>query len=329
MAQKSDMKHLLRRILGWAFTLLVLACSGIYVFAPRDVAKLSIMIERTQAGLTPHSAEIPGFHIAYLEGGKGQQDEPLLLVHGSGAEKDNWTRSAKTLTRRYHVIAVDLPGYGESSRPPDAHYRIEDQVERLHYFVHGLGYPAIHLGGNSMGAWIAGSYAVHYPDEVRSLWLLDAAGVSAANPSEMGERIAKGERIPIFARTIPEFDQVMDFVFTHPPFIPSPVKRIYAERASANYSLNVKIFNEVRSQSLPLDKTVAGLKTPTLIVWGSDDRVQNVSGAEILHRLMPDSKVVIMSGVGHLPMLEAPRQAAEDYIAFRDSQAAAPLSAPR
>jgi pimeloyl-ACP methyl ester carboxylesterase len=303
------------KILGWAFAVLVIAGTGVYVFAPHQVAKLSIAVERAQAGLSERGADIPGFHIAYLEGGGG---EPLVLIHGSGAEKDNWVRPAKTLTSRYHVIALDLPGYGESSRPLDAHYRIEDQVGRLHAFIQTLGLKTVQLGGSSTGGWIAGAYAARYPEQVSSLWLLDPAGVSAAQPSEMAGRLKRGERIPIFAQNVVEFDQVMGFVFSNPPFIPSPVKRVFAERAAANYPLNVQIFKELYSQSVPLDKAIAGLKTPTLIVWGSDDRVQHVSGAGILHRLLPDSQVIIMQGVGHLPMLEAPRQSAEDYIAFRD-----------
>ena len=83
----------------------------------------------------------------------------------------------------------------------------------------------------------------------------------------------------------------------------------------------MKIFGEVRNQSIPLEKRVAGLKTPTLIVWGDQDRVLHVSGAEILHKLLPNSQVVIMHGVGHVPMLEQPRQTAEDYLAFRKTLA--------
>jgi pimeloyl-ACP methyl ester carboxylesterase len=62
-----------------------------------------------------------------------------------------------------------------------------------------------------------------------------------------------------------------------------------------------------------------GLKTPTLIVWGDKDRVINPATAEILHKMMPRSEVIIMSGIGHVPMIEQPRKSAEDYLKFRAS----------
>jgi len=65
------------------------------------------------------------------------------------------------------------------------------------------------------------------------------------------------------------------------------------------------------------EKYVAGLKTPTLIAFGNKDRVINPDTAEVLHKLMPRSEVIIMPGVGHLPMLEQPRKSAEDYLKFR------------
>jgi pimeloyl-ACP methyl ester carboxylesterase len=65
------------------------------------------------------------------------------------------------------------------------------------------------------------------------------------------------------------------------------------------------------------EKYVAGLKTPTLIAFGNKDRVINPDTAEVLHKLMPRSEVIIMPDVGHLPMLEQPRKSADDYLKFR------------
>src|SRR3546814_18134685 len=65
-----------------------------------------------------------------------------------------------------------------------------------------------------------------------------------------------------------------------------------------------------------LEQDVLGLATPTLIVWGEEDRVLDSSGAEILHRSLPNSQIVIMPGIGYMPMLATPRQAASDYNQF-------------
>jgi pimeloyl-ACP methyl ester carboxylesterase len=68
-----------------------------------------------------------------------------------------------------------------------------------------------------------------------------------------------------------------------------------------------------------VEKRVKGLAIPTLIVWGEKDRVFNVATAEVLHKLMPRSQVIIMPNVGHLGMIERPRQSAEDYLRFHAS----------
>lgn len=68
-----------------------------------------------------------------------------------------------------------------------------------------------------------------------------------------------------------------------------------------------------------IEKRITGMTTPTLIVWGENDRVINVATAEILHKLMPNSKVILMPGTGHFPMFERPEQSAEDYLLFRAS----------
>jgi pimeloyl-ACP methyl ester carboxylesterase len=67
-----------------------------------------------------------------------------------------------------------------------------------------------------------------------------------------------------------------------------------------------------------IEKYVNDLKTPALIVWGEKDRVINPATAEILHKMMPNSEVIMMKGIGHLPMLEQPRRSAEDYLKFRE-----------
>ena len=66
-----------------------------------------------------------------------------------------------------------------------------------------------------------------------------------------------------------------------------------------------------------LEGELMGSTVPALIVWGEQDRAVDPSGAAILHQAMPRSEVVVMPGVGHLPMLEAPYRSAQDYLAFR------------
>ena len=298
--------------------LLVAIIGGLCLLFPHEVANFALRMERQRAGLQREEIDIPGFHIVYLEGGTG---ETLLLLHGIGADKDNWTRVAALLTPHYRVIAPDLPGFGESSKPDYANYGIDDQVRNVDALATALHIEKFSIGGNSMGGWIAGAYVAAHPEKVVTAWLLDPGGVTGAKPSEMMDIIGKGGHVPIFARNSTEMRNLLNFVFVHPPYVPGAVIDDVARQQAANYALNLKIFGELTAewQTHALNTLLAGSKTATLITWGDHDRVLDVSGAQILHQAMPNSAVAIMPNIGHVPAVEAPEASAGDYLKFRAS----------
>lgn len=304
------------RIVVRVVVALVALLAGLVAFdylAPYTSARLGLALEQRRSGLEEATASIPGFEMPYLHGGSG---EPLILIHGFGAEKNNWTRVARFLTPHYRVIAPDLPGFGEASKPDTATYTIAEQVERLRQFMHGLGIQRAHLGGSSMGGFIATAWAAKYPDEVASLWLLDPGGTAAAYDSELRREYEKSGRILLVARTPDEHAAVRAIAMARQPFLPYSFKRVLSERAAANYALHSAIFRQM-NQERPLESYVKAVAAPALIVWGAEDRVLSPKGAEAMHALLPNSRVVLMPGVGHLPMIEAVRESAADYLAFR------------
>jgi pimeloyl-ACP methyl ester carboxylesterase len=282
---------------------------------PAQFAAAAVNAERGAAGLQRKAVAIPGFNVVYLEGGQGR---PLLLIHGFNGDKDNWTRVAKHLTPHYRVIAVDLPCWGESPRPTADECGIAQQMAYLDQIATALGLEHFDLGGNSMGGWIAAAYAAAHPERVDSLWLLAPAGVASAQTSDLGNIVKSGARMPLIARNEQEMQALLDFVCVHPPFVPRALLQVMAQRQAEHYELEKAIF-EGLVKDPPLESQVKGLQTRTLIVWGDHDRALHYSGAEILHKLMPNSQVLIMPDMGHVPMLEAPSRTAADYIAFRDS----------
>ena len=296
-----------------------LAMVVVYYAFPEVAFKLLLKAERSSAGLNQHGIELEGLHIEYLEGGQG---DVVLLLHGFGANKDNWTRISKHFTPHYRVIAPDLPGFGESSRRPDANYTIAAQADRIHAFVRAIGVKRFHLGGSSMGGNIAGVYAARHPENVISLWLVAPGGVVSAEPSEMARELNEGKPNPLVVDSVKDYDRLLDFVFVKRPFIPGPMLKKLAEDAFKNRPLNQKIFRQIsveRSRS-GLEGTLNGLVVPTLILWGADDRVLHVSGAQALESVMPKAQVATMKVVGHLPMIEKPAETAEIYMRFLRQQ---------
>jgi pimeloyl-ACP methyl ester carboxylesterase len=287
----------------------------VYLALPETAFRILVAAERGIAGLERRSIEIDGVGIAYLEGG---QDENLLLLHGFGANKDNWTRVGKYLTPHFHVIAPDLPGFGESTADPKGDYSMDAQVRRIHAFVRKLDIKRFHLGGNSMGGYIAALYASRYPADVASLWLLAPGGVMAAEPSDMQRMLEEGRGTPLVVKNPEDFERLMGFVFVKPPFIPGVVKEHLAREAVEHSASNERIFKHLHSDfsSAPLEGLLQHSATPTLVLWGSGDRVLDVSGADILESMLTHGRVVVMDNVGHIPMIEKPQETANIYLTF-------------
>jgi len=280
--------------------------------APQTATGLAIRAERSMAGLERHELTLPsGLTYVYLEGGEG---EPMLLLHGFGANKDNFTRVARDLTNDYRIIAPDHIGFGESSKPADAAYDSAAQAARLHAFMNQLQLGPVHLGGSSMGGHIAMAYTAEHPERVESLWLLNPGGVWSAPPGEMRRHLKETGEHPLLAPTEADFRRVFDFVMSQPPFVPGPMLDVMARERIANHGLEETIYPQLESD--PIEARARTIQVPTLIVWGEEDRALNPAAGPILADIMPNARLIMMPQIGHLPMLEAPGQVVQDYREF-------------
>ena len=308
------MPSLIRTVL--AATALAALLAGCDSMGP-SLKDSAYAMERSRAGLVRKEIALPdGTHIVYLEGGSGA---PLVLVHGFGADKDNFTRVARYLTPHYRVIVPDLVGFGESSHRADVDYHYAAQAQRLHDFTQALGLSRFDLGGNSMGGGISMSLAAQHPQEVASLWLLDCAGIAAAPPSELARIVTTSDTNPLIITKESDFPAFLKFVMSDPPYIPGSVMNVMARERMANQPLERQVFAQIATDSV--DAAVKGLATPTLIVWGDEDRALSVGTVPVLKTLLPNAQAVVMPHVGHAPMIERPQQSAEDYLRFRDQLA--------
>ncbi len=306
------------RVPGVVNLLVILAAAaaaliGFAQLAPQAATRLGLAMERRRLGLSVKTGQVPGFTIPYLDGGSG---EVLVLIHGFGGDKDNFARVAGHLTKRFRVILPDLSGFGEATRDPAARYRIADQVERLHALLQSLGVTRLRLGGNSMGGFIAVQYAATYPDEVVGLWLLDPAGTAAAYETEMMRRTVETGQSPLLLRSVADGDALIRATMARPPYLPSFVRKAMALRGAADYPLHSRIMDELRVHSPLLETQYTTLATPALIVWGAEDKVLSPAASVVMQKLLPNSRVIMMPGLGHVPMLEDPVRCARDYLAY-------------
>ncbi len=304
--------------LATLFSISVVGCTT----APNTLAVTTtqklIQYERSKSDLTTKSFTLSsGDKMVYAENGN-VAGEPLLLIHGFGGNKDNFTRIANEL-EGYHLLIPDLLGFGDSNKPKAADYRADAQAARLHELMQAKGVASnIHVGGNSMGGAISVAYAAKYPKDVKSLWLVDSAGFwSAGVPKSLDS--ATLDNNPLLINSKEDFYNMYDFVMYKPPYIPKSVKAVFAQDRIANKALHANILEQIVTDNVEeRAKVIAEYSIPTLVVWGEEDKVIKPETAELMVDIMPHAQVIMMPEVGHVPMIEAVKETADDYKAFRE-----------
>lgn len=300
---------------------LVLVLVGLS-YSIKDETKLSLAVsaERAIAGLEQKSIQINDHKIEYLEAGSGPV---ILMIHGFGANKDNWIRMAKYFSNDYRLIIPDLPGFGESTILETAKYDVDHQTKRLKSMMEALGVEQLHITGNSMGGYIAAHFASTYPENTLSAWLLNPLGIESAEPSEMFKMFAQGHHPYVLPRNEKEFRLLMSKVFFEQPLTPDFAIRALNEDFQRHYESNSRIAFEIHKVkdgkiafSHPIEKSLTAYPNPLLVVWGDDDRILAADGLRVIKEQRPQTDTVMMSNMGHAPMLEAPELTANTIKQF-------------
>lgn len=261
------------------------------------------------------SIDINDLHFSYLDGGSG---ELILMVHGFGANKDSWNRFGRHLTDKFRVIAVDLPGHGDSTSSLERKYDVQSQAHRLGLFVDKLGMERVHIFGSSMGGVIAIHYTHLDPDRVMTLGLMSSGGVLSPNPSEYMQLLEKGQN-PLLVHSKDDFDNMLKFVMVKPPYMPWFVKNSVYEEYMGRQAINQKIFNDISTEEMINIAFLSAIRNPVFIIWGKQDRVLDVSSVSVFEERIPNTYSVILEGTGHAPMMEKPKASVDHYLYFLET----------
>jgi len=224
----------------------------------------------------------------YFAGGNGA--ETLALVHGVNDQAGTWAAAIPGLSRSYRLIALDLPGHGESG-PKEGAISMPQMVERLHAIVSREVTLKVALAGSSMGAWISILYALEHPERVSRLYL------------ESGGGLARPPGVPLTASTQEEAMRILKAV--HGP------NTVLPEWAAASLIARAKdapLHRVMASNVFPyfVDTRLDEVKVPTTILWGENDGVVLRSYVEDLQRGISGSKLHVISGAAHIPHSQQP-----------------------
>lgn len=288
---------------------------------PEHVDYLKIVQEeRAWAGLTTKTLRVGDVVWVYSEG--GDKSKPtVLLIHGLASSRDTWNDFAKSLTPYYHVIIPDLLLAGSTQVPANFDLSVPNVTEQLRRFIEAAHIQDnLNIAGHSLGGTIAMFYASQYPFDTKSLLLMSTGGIFKNNNTNYLKN-------PIFLKQLlinqkGDLDFVMKKVMFNPPFTASVIRNEQEKIFIAHSQETAKIINQIDALNRLYTPTsfatmVKSIEAPTLIIWGQQDQIVNADVAnELKGNLKRPEQPVILDRVGHMPLLEAPERAAENYLSF-------------
>jgi len=304
------------------FALLVILVSWLHFDRSRDE------LAKSYASASSQFIDLDGARVHMRD--EGNPDGPVLvLLHGSNASLHTWEPWVAELGGRFRIVSVDLPGHGLTGRVPGDDYSRAGMVEFLHKFVKARGLAHFALAGNSMGGAVAVAYAEEHGDDLAALVLLNAAGL----PRDPGEKPLLAFRLlrmplagsamrwftprSLVARTVRES-------FADPSKVDDAMIDRYLELMlhEGNRAATIKRFSVVEDDAA-LAAGLSRISVPTLILWGTEDRLVPLAQARVFEAGITGSRLIVYEHVGHMPMEEVPAQSANDARIFLESVFAA------
>lgn len=241
----------------------------------------------------------------------GPHDAPaLLLLHGTGASLRTWDPMVPQLTGSQHVIRVDLPGCGRSGTPKDGGYAVPDQARRVGEALDRLGVARAIVVGHSSGGAFATALAERRPDLVTAIALVNTGPAMAAyTAADLAVDPARWPEL-----TDAELRGLLSQAFGEGFEIPQPFVDEFRHLDLVVFgALSHAIRAYLEERALP--ERLAGLGKPLLVLFGEDDRRWRASSAADYHAV-PGAAVVMLSGLGHTPIIEDPARTARHLLAF-------------
>jgi pimeloyl-ACP methyl ester carboxylesterase len=265
---------------------------------------------------------------------------PLIFIHGLSGCWQNWLENIPYFARDHRVIAMDLPGFGQSEMPVEP-ISMKGYAATMDALMTELGIDSAQIVGNSMGGFIGAELGIQHPARIERLVLVAAAGLSLEfirTERTQGMR-HRAENAVFFqlgwvasrSHTVAARRRLRSalllLVVAHPAKLP-PALTIELVAGSGKPG-----FSDALDAMLhyPLRDRLEKIGCPTLIVWGDKDRLVPVKDATVFEQLIPDSHKIVYTDTGHLTMLERPARFNRDVHEFlhEDPGEEAPRSGTR
>jgi 4,5:9,10-diseco-3-hydroxy-5,9,17-trioxoandrosta-1(10),2-diene-4-oate hydrolase len=259
--------------------------------------------------LTEHTVTVAGKPIFVAEAGGGT---PVVMLHGGGpgaSGVSNYSRNIDALAQHFRVIVPDMPGYGRSAKGVDQSDPFGYLADMIRALLDELSIGTASLVGNSYGGAAALRLALDAPQRVDKLVLMGPGGIGTTRGLPTA---GLKSLLSYYGGNGPSRDKLEAFIRNHLVYEGASVPdSLIDTRYAASIDPEVVADPPLRRPSGPSaprtlwrmdltrDKRLAQLATPTLVLWGRDDKVNRPSGGPMLVNLMPNADLIMTSRTGH------------------------------
>lgn len=246
-------------------------------------------------GGIPLNITINSISLDYTDTGSG---DAVVMLHGWGASKELYRNVINTVAQKYRVIALDLPGFGNSSEPPEA-WDVGQFADLCRDFIAALGLRKIILLGHSFGGRISIKLAARddLPFEIARLILVDSAGILPKR--------GLGYKMRVYS-----YKAAKKLMTTAPvrALFPDAVEKMQKNRGSADYAAASPVMRGclVRAVNEDLEPLLPKIRQDTLLIWGSADDATPLEDGKKMEALIPGAGLAVIEGAGHFSWLDAP-----------------------
>ncbi|MHC5108607.1 MAG: alpha/beta fold hydrolase [Planctomycetota bacterium] len=249
--------------------------------------------------------EVDGITMCYQEFGEG---ETLLMLHGVGTSSDFWQFNIPALAKHYHVLALDLPGFGKSDKP-DASYELSWHCDRILSFLDAKGVERAHVMGASMGGHLSLLLALNHPERFPKLIMSGSCGAwKYPGPlMQLGFLVLWNEYTVTdhLRRTWPAtFDKIFrnqnektDRIYRYQMAVRADRKLFSAEARASMRSLHSIFYSSCRDR-------LGDLKQPVLLIFGVGDFIHPPEDGEYFHQHFADSQLLVVEDANHAVMAD-------------------------
>ena len=249
--------------------------------------------------------------IRYFESKAKDKEKNVLFIHGLGSSSERWLDIPEALSRYFNTIAVDLIGFGESDKPQNLSYSIETLKKFILDFISGvhLDDKKISLIGHSLGGYIALETALSLAENgdknelIEKLVLIDSSGLLKA-PTPLLQQYLDAAMNPTHTKVKGVFEKMA----AHPWRLLPVIVDIFINRINApgaKYAFESAYHNSTTTQ-IELSRFKIIQDIPTLIIWGSEDKLIPVEHSQIFNGCFNNVQLEIIQDTGHAPFAEKP-----------------------